>query len=65
MVATVSMKAAMPDTLILLSGWCGFNAASTFAATDIQFAAVAVDTATAGALGAVFSMFCFGWRRWG
>ncbi len=39
---------AMLGTSILLFGWFGFNAASTFAATDIQFAAVAVNTAIAG-----------------
>ena len=29
---------AMLGTFILLFGWFGFNAASTFAATDIRFA---------------------------
>jgi Amt family ammonium transporter len=41
---------------ILLFGWFGFNAASTFAATDVQFAVVAANTAIAGAFGAVISM---------
>lgn len=44
-------------TFILLFGWFGFNAASTFAATDVQFATVATNTALAGAFGAVASMF--------
>ena len=48
---------AMLGTFILLFGWFGFNAASTFAATDIQFATVAANTAIAGAFGAVATMF--------
>jgi len=48
---------AMLGTFILLFGWFGFNAASTFAATDIQFAAVATNTAIAAAFGAVISMY--------
>jgi Amt family ammonium transporter len=48
---------AMLGTFILLFGWFGFNAASTFAATDVQFATVALNTALAGAFGAVVSMF--------
>jgi ammonium transporter, Amt family len=44
---------AMLGTFILLFGWFGFNAASTFAATDIQFATVAANTALAAAFGAV------------
>ena len=47
---------AMLGTFILLFGWFGFNAASTFAATDVQFAVVAANTAIAGAFGAVVSM---------
>src|SRR4051794_1543861 len=48
---------AMLGCFILLFGWFGFNAASTLAATDIQFATVATNTAIAGAFGAVISMF--------
>jgi Amt family ammonium transporter len=42
---------------ILLFGWFGFNAASTFAVTDVQFATVAANTALAAAFGAVVAMF--------
>lgn len=42
--------------LILLFGWFGFNAASTLAVTDIQFATVATNTAIAAAFGAVGGM---------
>ena len=50
-------------TFILLFGWFGFNAASTFAATDVRFATVAANTAIAGAFGAVVSMlYCMYFR---
>jgi Amt family ammonium transporter len=48
---------AMLGCFILLFGWFGFNAASTLAATDIQFAMVAANTAIAAAFGAVVAMF--------
>jgi Amt family ammonium transporter len=48
---------AMLGTFILLFGWFGFNAASTFAATDPVFAVVALNTAIAAAFGAVTAMF--------
>jgi ammonium transporter, Amt family len=47
---------AMLGTFILLFGWFGFNAASTFAATDVQFAVVATNTAIAGAFGGIVAM---------
>ena len=48
---------AMLGTFILLFGWFGFNAASTFAATDVQFAMVAANTGIAAAFGAIAAMF--------
>jgi len=42
---------------ILLFGWFGFNAASTFAATDVRFTIVATNTAIAAAVGSVAAMF--------
>jgi len=48
---------AMLGCFILLFGWFGFNAASTFAATDVQFAMVAANTGIAAAFGAVAAMF--------
>ncbi|HEX4983585.1 MAG TPA: ammonium transporter [Ilumatobacteraceae bacterium] len=47
---------AMLGTFILLFGWFGFNAASTLAATDVQFAVVAANTAIAAAFGAITAM---------
>jgi Amt family ammonium transporter len=48
---------AMLGTFILLFGWFGFNAASTFASSDVQFATVALNTAAAAAFGATTAMF--------
>jgi len=53
---------AMLGTFILLFGWFGFNAASTFAATDPRLSVVAVNTGLAGAFGAVTSMLYVMWR---
>jgi Amt family ammonium transporter len=48
---------AMLGTFILLFGWFGFNAASTFAVTDVRFSVVALNTALAAAFGATTAMF--------
>ena len=56
--AAHSIPMAMLGTFILLFGWFGFNAASTFAATDVRFAMVAAtNTAIAAAFGATAAMF--------
>ncbi len=53
---------AMLGCFILLFGWFGFNAASTFSSTDVQFATVAANTAIAGAVGSVVAMYYITWR---
>ena len=52
-----NLPMAMTGCFILLFGWFGFNAASTFASSDIQFATVATNTAIAAAVGATAAMF--------
>jgi len=52
-----SIPMAMLGCFILLFGWFGFNAASTFAATDLRFTVVAANTAIAAAFGATIAMF--------
>jgi Amt family ammonium transporter len=53
---------AMLGCFILLFGWFGFNAASTFASSDIRFATVAANTAIAGAVGSVIAMYYITFR---
>jgi Amt family ammonium transporter len=55
---------AMLGTFILLFGWFGFNAASTFASSDPQIGVVAVNTAIAAAFGGIASMMWI-WFRTG
>lgn len=55
---------AMLGCFILLFGWFGFNAASTFAASDPQFATVALNTALAAAFGATTALLWI-WKRTG
>ncbi len=55
--AAHNIPMAMLGVFILLFGWFGFNAASTFAATDVRFAIVATNTAIAAAFGATTAMF--------
>lgn len=55
---------ALLGTFILLFGWFGFNAASTFAASDPQVGVVAANTAIAGAFGGIVAM-CWIWMRTG
>jgi Amt family ammonium transporter len=62
--AAHSIPLALTGTFILLFGWFGFNAASTFAATDVRFAMVAVNTMLAAAVGATAAMF-YAMRRFG
>ena len=56
-IAGHSIPMAQLGCFILLFGWFGFNAASTLAVTDTQFATVAANTAIAAAVGAVVAMY--------
>ena len=53
---------AILGCFVLLFGWFGFNAASTFSSTDIQFATVAANTAIAAALGSIVAMYYITWK---
>ncbi len=55
---------AMLGTFILLFGWFGFNAASTFAASDLRFAVAATNTALAAGFAATAAMLTM-WRKFG
>jgi ammonium transporter, Amt family len=62
LLAPHNIPMAVLGCFILLFGWFGFNAASTFAATDIRFAVVAANTAIAAAFGATAALFWV-WSR--
>jgi ammonium transporter, Amt family len=47
---------AVIGTLVLTFGWMGFNPGSTFAATDLRIATIAVNTLLAACAGAVVAM---------
>ncbi|HEV3255330.1 MAG TPA: ammonium transporter [Gemmataceae bacterium] len=53
----------MVGTLLLAFGWFGFNSGSTLAASDLNVARIAVNTALASAAGACAAM-CYMWRRY-
>ena len=61
-IAGHNVPMAMLGCFILLFGWFGFNAASTFASSDIRFATVATNTAIAAAVGAVAAMYWITFR---
>jgi ammonium transporter, Amt family len=51
-------------TLVLTFGWMGFNPGSTFGASDLRIAVVAVNTLLAASAGAVMAMAWTNWK-WG
>jgi Amt family ammonium transporter len=57
-----SITLAMLGVFILWFGWFGFNPGSTLAATELRIAVIAVNTALAGAAGAVVTMLITWWR---
>lgn len=64
-IAGHNVPMAQLGCFILLFGWFGFNAASTFAVTDVQFSTVAANTAIAGAVGATVAMYYMMYFRGG
>lgn len=57
-----SITLAMLGVFILWFGWFGFNPGSTLAATELRISIVAVNTALAGAAGAMVTMLLTWWR---
>ena len=51
-------------TLVLTFGWMGFNPGSTFGATDLRIAVIAVNTLLAASAGAIMAMAWTNWK-WG
>ncbi len=62
--AAHNIPMALLGTFFLLFGWFGFNAASTFGATDVRFSVIATNTAIAAGFGAVAGML-WAYRRMG
>ncbi len=59
-----NMPMAILGVIVLVFGWIGFNGASTFAATDLRFSIIIVNTFIASATGCLAAMF-LAWKLWG